>query len=71
MSERDSLALTLAVGLLIGGVLIGREILGLWPVVAVTYGPLVAIYCGPEVVRRLLIRREVWRFGRELRRADR
>lgn len=68
MRDQDPLAVTLAVALLVGGVLIGRELLGLWPVVALAYGVLLAAYCGPTLAHRLVVLLEVWRFRRHLRR---
>ncbi|MFJ1840028.1 hypothetical protein ACIOJ9_40015 [Streptomyces sp. NPDC088175] len=68
-AERDGLAVVLAVVLLIGATLICRELVGLWWTVAVAYGPLVAAYCGPTLVRRAAIEVEVRRYRRAARRA--
>lgn len=68
MDDRDGLAVVLAVVLLIGGVLICRELVGLWPTVAVAYGPLLAAYCGPTLLRRAAVELEVRRGARSLRR---
>jgi hypothetical protein len=70
VSDMDdhALAVTLAVALLAGGVLIGRELLGLWPVVALVYGPLLAVSCGPVLARRVVVEIRVHRLRRELRR---
>jgi hypothetical protein len=68
MDDHDALAVTLAVALLAGGVLIGRELLGLWPVVALVYGPLLAAWCGPVLARRVAVEVRVHRMRRELRR---
>ncbi|WP_411120353.1 hypothetical protein [Streptomyces sp. 058-1L] len=73
MGERqgdDGLAVAVAVALLVGGVLIGRELLGLWPVVVVAYGVLLAVYCGPMLARRVADEALVRRFARRLKRAS-
>ncbi|MFB7853484.1 MULTISPECIES: hypothetical protein [unclassified Streptomyces] len=68
-SERDGLAVVLAVVLLIGVVLISRELVGLWWTVAAAYGPIVVAYCGPTLARRAAVEVEVRRFRRAVRRS--
>ncbi|MFJ8856336.1 hypothetical protein [Streptomyces sp. NPDC102437] len=68
MDDGDRLAVTLAVVLLVGVTLISRELVGLWPTVAIAYGPVVAAYAVPPVVRRLTLEHQVRRHRRALRR---
>lgn len=51
----------------IGGVLIGRELLGLWPTVTLAYGVVLGVYCGPTLARRLADGATVRRARRTLR----
>lgn len=69
--EQDHLAAVLAVLLLVGITLITRELLGLWPAVAVGMGPALAVYWGPSVARRIAIGVEARRFRRRLADWDR
>lgn len=70
--ERDTeLAAVLAVLLLVGITLIARELAGLWPAVAVGMGPVLAVYCGPPIARRIAVAVEVRRFRRHLAAHDR
>ncbi|MER5371451.1 hypothetical protein [Streptomyces sp. NPDC002722] len=69
MDERDGLAAAVAVVLLIGVVLISRELVGLWWTVAIAYGPLLVAYCGPTLARRAAIEVEVRRYRRAVRRS--
>ncbi|MFH9576363.1 hypothetical protein ACH4MG_38395 [Streptomyces sp. NPDC017454] len=65
------LAAALAALLLVGGTLIVRELLGLWPAVAIGMGPILAAYCGPPAARRIVAAAEVRRFRRRLAHHDR
>lgn len=65
--DRDpdqALAVTLAALLLVGMTLLVRELAGLWPAVALGMGPVLALYCGPAVARRMVAAAEVRRFRR-------
>ncbi|MGW1903060.1 hypothetical protein ACWCQB_38125 [Streptomyces hirsutus] len=62
----QELAAVLAVLLLVGITLITRELLGLWPAVAVGMAPALAVYWGPAVARRIAVAVEVRRFRRHL-----
>ncbi|MFF2527267.1 hypothetical protein [Streptomyces liangshanensis] len=63
--EEQALAVTLALLLLIGGVLVLRELLGVWGAFASAAGVVLAGYYTPWLVRWAIVRRAV----RELRRS--
>ncbi|MFF5596667.1 MULTISPECIES: hypothetical protein [Streptomyces] len=69
--EDQALAAALAVLLLVGITLIARELAGLWAAVAVGMGPVLAVYCGPPVARRIAVAVEIRRFRRHLATHDR
>lgn len=69
--QDQALAAALAVLLLVGITLIARELAGLWPAVAVGMGPVLAVYCGPPIARRIALAAEVRRFRRHLADWDR
>ncbi|MGX1226895.1 hypothetical protein [Streptomyces ambofaciens] len=69
--QDQALAAVLAALLLVGGTLIVRELLGLWPAVAVGMAPALALYGGPPVARRIAAEVEVRRFRRHLAHHDR
>lgn len=65
--EEQALAVTVGLLLLIGGVLIARELLGLWLAFTVAVVPVVGGYAAPIVARWLTLRR----FARAVRRYGR
>ncbi|MEU6127410.1 hypothetical protein [Streptomyces sp. NPDC047123] len=67
----QALAAVLAALLLVGGTLIVRELLGLWPAVAVGMAPALALYGGPPAARRIVAEVEVRRMRRHLAHHDR
>ncbi|MFD8903194.1 hypothetical protein [Streptomyces ardesiacus] len=69
--QDGALAAVLAALLLVGGTLIVRELLGLWPAVAAGMAPALALYGGPPVARRIAVAVEVRRFRRHLAYHDR
>jgi hypothetical protein len=67
MHDQDQdqhLAVTLAALLLVGVTLIARELAGVWAAVAVGMGPVLAVYCGPPVARRIAAAVAIRRFRR-------
>ncbi|ORT53323.1 hypothetical protein BKD26_38700 [Streptomyces sp. CB03238] len=62
--EEQALAVTVGLLLLIGGVLMARELLGVWVAFGLGSGAVVGGYCLPWVIRWVTIRRAV----RQLRR---
>ncbi|EST17868.1 hypothetical protein [Streptomyces niveus] len=65
--DDQALAVTLALLLLIGAVLIAREVLGLWLAFGLPAAAVVAAYWCPTLVWRLAVRRlvrQVRRYGR-------
>lgn len=67
----QALAAVLAALLLVGGTLIVRELLGLWPAVAAGMAPALALYLGPPAARRIAAEVTVRRFRRRLAHHDR
>ncbi|MFE3585071.1 hypothetical protein [Streptomyces vinaceus] len=61
--ESHALAVTVGLLLLIGGVLIAREALGLWPAFTLAVAPVVGVYAAPRArqaaARRLVVRQAV------------
>ncbi|WP_282090915.1 hypothetical protein [Streptomyces tendae] len=64
--QDQALAAVLAALLLVGGTLIVRELLGLWPAAAVGMAPALALYGVPPAARRIAVAVEVHRFRRRL-----
>lgn len=62
--EDQALAVTVGLLLLVGGVLIGRELIGVWGTFGVAVVLIVGGYLAPRIVRWLTVRQ----FGRRLRR---
>lgn len=69
--QDGALAAVLAALLLVGGTLIVRELVGLWPAVAAGMAPALALYGGPPAARRIAAELEVRRFRRHLAHHDR
>lgn len=65
--DRQALAVTLGLLLLIGGVLLLREVAGVWWAFTITAGAVVGAYYLPDITRRLITRRAVRRLRRALR----
>jgi uncharacterized membrane protein len=69
--QDQALAAVLAALLLVGGTLIVRELLGLWPAAVAGMAPALALYLGPLAARRIAVAVEVRRFRRHLAHHDR
>ncbi|WP_236241693.1 hypothetical protein [Streptomyces sp. CC228A] len=61
---RQETAVCIGLLLLIGGVLIGRELIGLWPTFTVSTAAVVAHFATPIAAREVAVRR----YARHLRR---
>lgn len=62
--DRQDTAVCIGLLLLIGGVLIGRELIGLWPTFTVSTAAVAAHFAAPTVAREVAARR----YARHLRR---
>ncbi|MFC9056323.1 hypothetical protein [Streptomyces anthocyanicus] len=69
--QDQAFAAVLAALLLVGGTLIVRELLGLWPAAVLGMAPALALYGGPPVARRIVAEVEVRRMRRHLAHHDR
>ncbi|MFB7225661.1 MULTISPECIES: hypothetical protein [Terrabacteria group] len=62
--EAHAFAVTVGLLLLIGGVLLMRQLWGVWAAFALAAAPVLACYLGPPIAREVAVRR----FARQLRR---
>jgi hypothetical protein len=64
--QDQALAATVAALLLVGVTLMTREMVGLWPAVAIGMGSVLVAYWGPATVRRIVVAVELRRFRRRI-----
>ncbi|MEU6696142.1 hypothetical protein ABZ927_39060 [Streptomyces massasporeus] len=67
----ETLAATVAGLLLVGGTLILRELVGVWPAAGVGMGLVLTVGWAPALARRIRVAHQVRRFGRHLATWDR